>query len=257
MLKISLFFLVVTCSIIFTVFYTIFQIFRPFDNQRLTSEGAVVFLGDSLTKATISGSFISPLKKNGEYSNKDILNFGVNGLTTAGLLKKIETIELKKDDQIFILIGTNDIDQNMDIDLAVLNVEKVIQNLRQLTSNITLITIPPLREEKTSIRNTQISKYNQLLKDISKKDQISLIDFHSEFSKLMDQSPLEFSFPFPLNYLEPGFINGYAHFILGKSFDQMAKERGFDYFIDTIHLSQQGADILSSILIRPLASISK
>ena len=166
-----------------------------------------LFFGDSITYGEYDGVFGGwvdilkryALQKYNEGSNELILfNLGIGGETTEGLLNRMSH-EMKARNSadgniIFLGYGANDLankDENQLVNPEQFktNIEIAVQNAKQYSKDIFLVSILPVSENIDSkvsstgkVRtNEDVLIYNQILKTIATKNSLNYIDFHSVF----------------------------------------------------------------------------
>jgi len=166
-----------------------------------------LFFGDSITYGEYDGVFGGwidilkryALQKYNEGSNELILfNLGIGGETTEGLLKRIP-YEMKARNStdgniIFLGYGANDLAKKEETQLVnpeqfKTNIETAVQNAKQYSKDIYLVSILPISENIDSevsptgkVRtNEDVLIYNQILKNIASENSLNYIDFHSVF----------------------------------------------------------------------------
>ncbi|MFC0345713.1 SGNH/GDSL hydrolase family protein [Epilithonimonas hispanica] len=166
-----------------------------------------LFFGDSITYGEYDGVFGGwvdilkryALQKYNEGSNELILfNLGIGGETTEGLLKRIPH-EMKARNStdgniIFLGYGANDLAKKEETQLLnpeqfKTNIETAVQNAKQYSKDIYLVSILPISENIDSkvsptgkVRtNEDVLIYNQILKNIATENSLNYIDFHSAF----------------------------------------------------------------------------
>lgn len=166
-----------------------------------------LFFGDSITYGEYDGVFGGwvdilkryALQKYNEGSNELILfNLGIGGETTEGLVNRIPH-EMKARNSadgniIFIGYGANDLakkdgNQLVNPEQFKTNIEIAVQNAKQYSKDIYLVSILPLSENIDSkvsptgkVRtNEDVLIYNQILKNIATENSLNYIDFHSVF----------------------------------------------------------------------------
>jgi len=154
-----------------------------FDNLS-QSNNNIYFLGDSLT----DGCEWSEL-----YSNPKIKNRGINGDTTSGVLNRINQITQTQPKKIFIMIGINDLLNNIENNKILENYQKIITNIRSNSphTKIYIESILPLNFEldKTNrpINNQNISDFNKSLENLADNSNIFYIDLYSKFLNSSNQ----------------------------------------------------------------------
>ena len=152
----------------------------------------IYFLGDSLT----DGCEWSEL-----YSNPKIKNRGINGDTTSGVLNRINQITQTQPQKIFIMIGINDLLNNIENNKILENYQKIIKNIKSNSphTKIYIESILPLnfQLDKTNrpVNNQNISDFNKNLENLAYNSNIFYIDLYSKFlnssGQLNDQYTLD------------------------------------------------------------------
>ncbi len=144
--------------------------------------GSLLFMGDSIIE------FFS-LKK---FLGQDLkfLNHGIAGTSAHWLLEHVDQVLAgAQPDQIFLLIGTNDIGMGFEVAEIVKTIEEILNKLRRLSfgSRLTLISVLPVNEAsqyaaKVKIRrNAKIQELNQRLKELPG------VDFADVYGVLLDE----------------------------------------------------------------------
>lgn len=167
-----------------------------------------LFFGDSITYGEYDGVFggwVDILKRyalqkynEGNTNELILFNLGIGGETTEGLVNRIPH-EMKARNSadgniIFIGYGANDLakkdgNQLVNPEQFKTNIEIAVQNAKQYSKDIYLVSILPLSENIDSkvsptgkVRtNEDVLIYNQILKTIATENSLNYIDFHSVF----------------------------------------------------------------------------
>ena len=154
----------------------------------------IVFLGNSITEAGADW--------NKRFNVQNIVNRGISGDITEGVLNRIGEIIYYKPLAVFLLIGINDIFNSDLPDRDKITAEYVSNNILNISNRIiegspsTKIfiqtTLPINNEIYTKEKgwfpnhsvplNTQINDINKLLKEKCKKTSFKIIDLHSVFT---------------------------------------------------------------------------
>ncbi len=125
----------------------------------------MIFIGDSITAWNPRGNF---------------LNRGVAGDTTRDLLERLEKDLLIRDNDIYLMIGINDILMGISEAKIMENIEKILDILLERGCKCNLLTILPIVEVGRR-RNAIIDEINSELLNISKKREIRFIDVNKDF----------------------------------------------------------------------------
>ncbi len=163
-----------------------------------TSSGKTIFLGDSIT-AECEWSEL--------FENENILNRGISGDTASGILKRLHPIFEAQPDNLFLMVGVNDLIYGNESELLQ-NYEKLLQQLTSKLPDTQIIvqSILPVNSEvrKMPISNETIRHINQKIKILSDKFGLVYADLYSLMAD--DQQRLK------TEYTQDGIhINGKAY----------------------------------------------
>lgn len=147
-------------------------------------KNAIVFLGNSITEV-------------GEWSelfnSKNVINRGISGDVTYGVLNRLPFILAQKPKKIFLAIGVNDIKRGASIDEVSRNHERIIKLIAQSSPKTKLYvqSILPVNEGMLAtiyakITNERISKANQKLQELADQYGSTYVDLHQSDLKGID-----------------------------------------------------------------------
>lgn len=153
------------------------SLFRQYNSENVCD---IVFLGDSITQRCDFNELMN-------ISNS--VNRGIEGDTTEGILNRIEEIVELKPKKIFIMIGINDLAQEIEKGKILSNFKEIIlflhKNIPQ--TEVYIESILPVAN-KSSIDNQLIYEMNSRIKELSTAESAEYIDI---FSKVYDGSELD------------------------------------------------------------------
>ena len=142
----------------------------------------VVFFGNSLTEMWDINYY---------FNDSTLLNAGITGDFSEGLVKRVENITKLKPEKLFIEIGINDMIEKISLDEICANYRKVIKVVQQqspqtnifIQSNLPVIINRPsfLTDDKDV--NDRVLQQNENLKKIAEEFNLTYIDIHSVFIK--------------------------------------------------------------------------
>ena len=230
--------------------------------QDSTNKKLIACIGDSLTHGNIGQSWVDYLRK--EFPNYIFLNEGINANTTWQVLQRLEPIFKCKPDLIILMIGTNDALGSFDIDSGlrykknnnlpeVPSFEKYKEQLVELidkislSSKVVMCTLPPIGENKDSLVNQHVKKFNDYIKLVADDKNLSLLPVSDSlwleiksrsYQLKSDYNPKSF----PL--LRRVFGGIFHHYLLKQSWNDIAKAKGQWILFDQIHLNERGAEIV-------------
>jgi lysophospholipase L1-like esterase len=145
---------------------------------------AIVFLGNSITEV-------------GEWSElfdaKNVINRGISGDVTYGVLNRLPAILAQKPQKIFLAIGVNDIKRGASIEEVARNHERIIKLIKEKAPGTKLYiqSILPVNEGMLAaiyakITNERVAKANGNLEQLARKYGYPYIDLHQSGLKGVD-----------------------------------------------------------------------
>ncbi|MEN8187381.1 MAG: GDSL-type esterase/lipase family protein [Bacteroidota bacterium] len=138
----------------------------------------IIFLGDSITEL---GNWKTLLP------DFDIDNYGVSGNRTYQVTERVDKLFNKKANQLFLLIGINDLGDNRTI-YDIENDYRRLVNLileNDVASDIILVSVLPIKESewsKPGLRPDKIHQLNNTIKIIAKDNNLKFVNIHSLFA---------------------------------------------------------------------------
>lgn len=149
---------------------------KVFENT-LDTENEIIFLGNSITE----GGDWRKL-----FPNKNVINRGISGDVTDGILFRLDEVTSSQPEKVFLLIGTNDLARGRSMDKVVENTKKIIKQIKRQSpdTKIYLQSIMPVNPEMgekfSGHKNNhqKIMATNKRLKALAKVEQVTYIDLH-------------------------------------------------------------------------------
>ncbi len=141
--------------------------------------GRVIFLGNSITEmgnwAVLTG-------------DPTVVNRGIGGDITFGMLKRLPAVTALKPSKIFLLIGINDIGKDIPPAVIADNIGRIIDRIRAESpdTRIILQTILPVNPTVQGFpqhydKNDKVLATNKLLRTIASGRNVPLADLHAVF----------------------------------------------------------------------------
>lgn len=168
---------------------------NPFDIQ-VSDTDNFVFLGDSITD-------FYPLEE--FYDNLPVVNSGVSGYQTTDILSRIDSmVAIYNPTKVFLLIGTNDIQNNKSEDEIVNNIKKIIDKIHEVRpkTKIYLESLLPVNKSDDSKinhdmvgkrENKTIQSINKKLKKYAEEENITFINLYDEFVNDNNEMTLKYT----------------------------------------------------------------
>lgn len=146
-------------------------------SQLPNAENEIVFLGDSLTD---QGEWAELLK------NSHIVNRGISGNTTEGILVRLDEVIESKPKKIFLLIGTNDFwNEGKSVDEVLQRYRTILTEIAQKTpdTKVYLQSILPVNtiDYNPRIDNQKLSEFNPFLEKLAAEFSYQYIDLYPHF----------------------------------------------------------------------------
>ncbi|MDE6758835.1 MAG: lysophospholipase [Clostridia bacterium] len=150
-------------------------------SNREIEKGKIVFYGDSITEMCETSLY---------YPEFDIINRGISGDTTLGMLQRLDDNLLNiEPSTVLFLGGINDIDRNVPVEEIAGNIEAILNSIRSNCPNCRIIVqsvypinknIRPYYLNKVNNRtNEAVRQLNALLPDICEKYDCTFLDIYS------------------------------------------------------------------------------
>ena len=151
------------------------------------NEGCVIFLGDSLTDWLSLNELLPGI---------NVINRGIAGDTTIGILNRLDEVIRHKPAKIFLLIGTNDIAAGMSERKIIDNIREIIRRIHEGSqeSKIYLQTLIPVNSKYMGYRhNMKIEVVNDVIRRIAAEIDCTLVDLYEIFAD-KGELPLQYTF---------------------------------------------------------------
>jgi lysophospholipase L1-like esterase len=152
---------------------------------------SVVFLGNSITERGMWHELLS---------GKRIVNRGIGGDNTFGVLARLEPIILSKPQTVFLLIGINDIGRGLPVDVITTNYEKIIQRFQKGSPKTTLYvqSVLPMNDNILSAvylknKGHLIIELNTKIKALAARYGLTYINIYDVFNEGNNKLKPEFT----------------------------------------------------------------
>jgi lysophospholipase L1-like esterase len=139
----------------------------------------VMFLGNSITEGG---------KWRELTGDQTVINRGIGGDVTFGILNRMDDIIIRKPSKIFILIGINDISKDFPEEVIIANYKKIIEGLKAGTpsTKIFVQSVLPLNPQYRKFpqhydKVDHVIILNKLLRDMALEQQVAFINLYPLF----------------------------------------------------------------------------
>lgn len=169
------------------VYKTRSSIFRSLEKP--DAQHKIVFLGDSITQNC---------NWNELFSNDNILNRGISGDTTAGILKRIDDIVYLKPTKLFLMAGINDFSLGRTAQQVTRNDVHIIDTIRHElpATKIYVQSTLPINNSLNKYATTpaQIEALNANLQKICREKRIVFINLYPFFTNSTQHLKIKYTF---------------------------------------------------------------
>ena len=148
-----------------------------FNKLSITSKD-IVFIGNSITNGA-EWKELFPQKRG--------KNRGMSGDNSEGVFDRLDAVVKGKPAKIFILIGVNDISQEIKVETIVLNMKRIVEKIQKESpkTKIYIQSILPVNPDfemfKGHMKPELIKEINQFYQNIAQEYKVNYIDLYSHF----------------------------------------------------------------------------
>ncbi|WP_018349737.1 SGNH/GDSL hydrolase family protein [Longispora albida] len=204
----------------------------------------VVTAGASATQGALGADWVGTLRT--QHPAYEFVNAGVNGSTSADLLARIPSITACSPAAVTILIGANDVRNGVPPTTYRTNLEGIVTKLAPSGARIALMSLPPLGEDLTGPMNRKLHEYNAVIRETATRFTLTYLPVNENMTAYLSEhpatrSPYDFSFPLALTAAT-------QHYILGRSWDEIADRAGRQLLVDHIHLTNRAGTIVTALV---------
>ncbi|MBX9850902.1 MAG: sialate O-acetylesterase [Cytophagaceae bacterium] len=151
---------------------------KLFENEKIVT-GKIIFLGNSITE-------MGPWHK--LLNDSAVINRGIGGDVTFGVLRRLDDIINRKPSKLFIMIGINDIGKDIPVTVIAANYRKIIERISKESpaTEIYIQSILPVNSSYPFFpqhydKLEYVIKTNKLLKDLAAEKHIRFINLFPLF----------------------------------------------------------------------------
>lgn len=143
----------------------------------------IIAIGDSLTAGyglQLDESYPKLLEKKLQENNYnvEVINAGVSGETTAGLLERIDFIKSQKPEIVLITIGGNDAFRATDVNVTKSNIYKIVQGLKTGDGGVSPDKIFLMQiQAPQNLGINYVRTFNNMYAEIARAEKVNLVPF--------------------------------------------------------------------------------
>ncbi|MBI9085229.1 MAG: hypothetical protein JEZ11_16655 [Desulfobacterales bacterium] len=227
----------------------------------------VVCIGDSITHGRVSHNYVDLLSK--RFNGKDVvfINAGINGELAWNVVQRLDAVIACHPDVVTVLIGTNDVNAMLSEKngrRAVTNMKLpqmpsrpwYLENLRkictvlkaQTSAKIALLSLPPIGEAPSSAGVLQSAQFSSVVRAASAEQGVDYLPLNETMARYLAEKKHRPKLADAAGYMPVMYKGIFSHFVLGKSFDEIAAANGFLLVTDFLHLNSRGAAMAADLI---------
>lgn len=235
----------------------------------------IVCAGASMVQGRVGSSFVDLLAE--RFPDDCLVNAGYNGDMAVHLLRRLDEVIACQPDVVAILVGSNDVIGTLDSETwrryqgekaldgpPSLNqyreaMAQIVRRLRQATSApIALCALPVLGEDLGSPPNRRVQEFNAAIREVAAAEGAAYLPVFEREAALLaaraDHAGKAFVPRFGV-YGRIMFLAMIQHYVLGRSFDDIARRSGNLLKTDLIHGNSREASVITDEIASFLSGI--
>ncbi|MFT6564056.1 MAG: lysophospholipase L1-like esterase [Actinomycetes bacterium] len=224
----------------------------------------VVLIGDSLIRGRAGVDVVELLR--GTQPSMSWVNGGVQGDTSFDLSERLVPVLGCHPNKVIIMIGTNDVRTTLDptsgetrrkikelpetptVELFGVYLEQTVSELQRNTAAVVaLCSLPPLGQDLTSATNERIREFNETIAAVARATGATYLPVYERFSDVLVARGVAATHPYSANW-RIAARSLTTHYLVGRSFDQIAKRDGLQLSPDTVHFNTEAAEIVAGLI---------
>jgi lysophospholipase L1-like esterase len=236
---------------------------RVSNNQK----DVVVLLGDSITHGRIGVNYVDMIEDELGNESFEFINAGTNSELAWNNLQKVDSVIQCDPKIVTVLVGTNDANAVMaedtmksyirrmklprtpDIDWYRECVTAIVEKLKTMTNaSIALLSIPTIGEDAEDPAFIESSKYSRIVQEVAEELDVAYLPLHEKMTECLRESEMTAVYLYKKHYI--GIIKTIMnHYLLRKSWDNIAMSSGFSLHVDYLHMNTAGAKMIADLII--------
>lgn len=175
---------------------------------------AIVFLGNSITERGMWHEL---------FPGKTIMNRGIGGDNTFGVLARLDDIIASKPKKIFLLIGVNDMFRKLPYEVVINNYKRIISRIKKGSPETVIYveSVLPINEDITTPdytkgRNEMVIELNRRIKQLAENEKLTYINLHPLFAD--EEGKLKKEYTMDGVHLKPAAYKEWAAYLKSKKY---------------------------------------
>lgn len=238
--------------------------------RRESTQTLVVCAGDSITHGIASADYVALLRDRFGGRGYEFINAGIGGDLAYNLLGRVDDIVACRPDAVTIQIGTNDVLGSLNEDWQAYfarfkhipqspslawfdqNIARIVQRLQNETeAQIVVLSMPMLGEDLTGEINRRVAGNNRLIQETAAAHSVDYLPLNERLTTVLEEANDKPGQPFnaEMSKTRARMFRALAsHYILRRSWDQVAAANGFLLLADGVHLNERSAGLVAELI---------
>jgi len=222
----------------------------------------VACIGASIVRGRAGVDFVRLLRE--EFPEMAFANGGVNGHVAWETLQGLDDVLACAPEHAIILVGTNDVQATLSgraadavrrskhlpqapsVDFYGECLTEIIDRLHADGVSVAVCSLPPVGQDLTDEVNTRTLEFNRVIEVICESRDATYLPVNERMSEILEAVGATHGPAFG-GWGRPAIESFIWHFVLGRSFDDIAARHGMVLSPDGVHLNTEGADVVADL----------
>ena len=223
----------------------------------------IVVAGASIVRGRASVDFVEILRE--RLPERTFVNAGINGNVAWELLQRLDDVLACEPAQVVILIGTNDVQATLSpeamrqvreskhlpedptIHFYADCLAQVVARLRAAGVDIGLCSLPPIGQDLAAPVNQRVREANAAISGVCDASVATYLPVYEHLTDLLLSQGATTGPGWTGSWL-PGIRSLVEHFVLGRSYDDIALSAGWVFTPDGVHMDSTGARVIADVV---------
>ncbi|MEX1209253.1 MAG: GDSL-type esterase/lipase family protein [Candidatus Nanopelagicales bacterium] len=226
-------------------------------------QSPIVVAGASIVRGRASVDFVEILRE--RLPERTFVNAGINGNVAWELLQRLDDVLACEPAQVVILIGTNDVQATLSpgvmrqvreskhlpeaptIHFYADCLARVVARLRAAGVDVGLCSLPPIGQDLAALVNQRVREANAAISGVCDASGATYLPVYERLTDLLLSQGATTGPAWTGSWL-PGIRSLVEHFVLGRSYDDIALSAGWVFTPDGVHMDSTGARVTADVV---------
>jgi lysophospholipase L1-like esterase len=228
---------------------------RPANHRPRPGRPVVVLLGASTIQGNVSFNIVDEVAR--RLPERDLVNAGINGNTSAQALARVPEVVACRPDAVVVHIGANDalairgsamaqnVAERPTLDGFAANLSAIVRGLAPTGARIALMSIQPVGEQPDSEINKDVDRINEVVRRTAAAANVTYLPLHERLTDLLAERGAGRP---AVDSLMPFVRAVVAHLGIGVPLDRIGRLNGYAVHTDGLHLASPGGLVAADLV---------